>query len=381
MTKYVLAPDSFKESMTANEVCQAMTVGIKQADPQAKIINVPMADGGEGTVDSMVAATHGQKIYQTVIGPLGKKIRTYYGLLGNQSTAVIEMAKASELELVPTEQRNPLLTTTYGTGQLVLDAIKNGADKIIVGLGGSATVDGGAGMAQALGAKLLNQEGKEITFGGGALANLTTIDCSKIKPALKKVQIILASDVKNPLLGPQGAAAVFGPQKGANPQMVRQLEANLKHYSNIIERDCYRKVAKVPGAGAAGGLGAGFLAFTNAVMEKGIDICIQVTKLAQKMKNADYVFTGEGGTDFQTKFGKTPYGVAQVAKKQHIPVISLAGNLGKGIDQLYQEGFTAFFSIVPGPCQLASALKEGPKNVIRTTANIVRLLQKNRARE
>ena len=374
MTKYVVAPDSFKESMTAKEVCDAMEKGIKEADSAAEVIKVPMADGGEGTVDSLVDATQGQRVIVEVTGPLGNKISAYYGILGNGTTAVIEMAKASGLEIVEKKKRNPMITTTFGTGELIRDALDHNVKEIIIGLGGSSTNDGGSGMAQALGAKLLDQNNHQIPFGGGNLDKLDKIDISNLDSRLQDVKIILASDVTNPLIGKDGASRVFGPQKGATPEMVEKLENNLQHYAKIVKRDLNKEVALVSGAGAAGGLGAGLMAFTTCKMRQGVDIAIEVTKLEEKVKSADYVFTGEGGTDFQTIFGKTPYGVAKLGKKYHKPVISLAGYLGEGIDSLYSEGFTAIFGIIPGACDLSTALKNGPSNVARTTENIVRLL-------
>lgn len=374
MTKYVVAPDSFKESMTAKEVCDAMEKGIKKADSAAEVIKVPMADGGEGTVDSLVDATNGQRVIVEVTGPLGNKISAYYGILGNGTTAVIEMAKASGLEIVEKKKRNPMITTTFGTGELIRHALDHNVKEIIIGLGGSSTNDGGSGMAQALGAKLLDQNNHQISFGGGNLNKLDKIDISNLDSRLQDVKIILASDVTNPLIGKDGASRVFGPQKGATPEMVEKLENNLQHYAKIIKSDLNKDVASVSGAGAAGGLGAGLMAFTTCKMRQGVDIAIEVTKLEEKVKSADYVFTGEGGTDFQTKFGKTPYGVAKLGKKYHKPVISLAGYLGEGIDSLYSEGFTAIFGIIPGACDLSTALKNGPSNVARTTENIVRLL-------
>lgn len=374
MTKYVVAPDSFKESMTAKEVCNAMEKGIKKADPAAEVIKVPMADGGEGTVDSLVDATHGQRVIVEVTGPLGNKISAYYGILGNGTTAVIEMAKASGLEIVEKKKRNPMITTTFGTGELIRDALDHNVKEIIIGLGGSSTNDGGSGMAQALGAKLLDQNNHQIPFGGGNLDKLDKIDISNLDSRLRDVKIILASDVTNPLIGKEGASRVFGPQKSATPEMVEKLENNLQHYAKIVKRDLNKDVASVSGAGAAGGLGAGLMAFTTCEMRRGVDLAIEVTKLEEKIRDADYVFTGEGGTDFQTKFGKTPYGVAKLGKKYNKPVISLAGYLGEGIDSLYSEGFTAIFGIIPGACDLSTALKNGPSNVARTTENIVRLL-------
>ena len=374
MTKYVVAPDSFKESMTAKEVCDAMEKGIKEADSAAEVIKVPMADGGEGTVDSLVDATQGQRVIVEVTGPLGNKISAYYGILGNGTTAVIEMAKASGLEIVEKKKRNPMITTTFGTGELIRDALDHNVKEIIIGLGGSSTNDGGSGMAQALGAKLLDQNNHQIPFGGGNLDKLDKIDISNLDSRLQDVKIILANDVTNPLIGKDGASRVFGPQKGATPEMVEKLENNLQHYAKIVKRDLNKEVALVSGAGAAGGLGAGLIAFTTCEMRRGVDLAIEVTKLEEKIRDADYVFTGEGGTDFQTKFGKTPYGVAKLGKKYHKPVISLAGYLGEGIDSLYSEGFTAIFGIIPGACDLSTALKNGPSNVARTTENIVRLL-------
>lgn len=374
MTKYVVAPDSFKESMTAKEVCDAMEKGIKEADSAAEVIKVPMADGGEGTVDSLVDATQSQRVIVEVTGPLGNKISAYYGILGNGTTAVIEMAKASGLEIVEKKKRNPMITTTFGTGELIRDALDHNVKEIIIGLGGSSTNDGGSGMAQALGAKLLDQNNHQIPFGGGNLDKLDKIDISNLDSRLQDVKIILASDVTNPLIGKDGASRVFGPQKGATPEMVEKLENNLQHYAKIVKRDLNKEVALVSGAGAAGGLGAGLIAFTTCEMRRGVDLAIEVTKLEEKIRDADYVFTGEGGTDFQTKFGKTPYGVAKLGKKYHKPVISLAGYLGEGIDSLYSEGFTAIFGIIPGACDLSTALKNGPSNVARTTENIVRLL-------
>lgn len=374
MTKYVVAPDSFKESMTAKEVCDAMEKGIKKADSAAEVIKVPMADGGEGTVNSLVDATHGQRVIVEVTGPLGNKISAYYGILGNGTTAVIEMAKASGLEIVEKKKRNPMITTTFGTGELIRDALDHNVKEIIIGLGGSSTNDGGSGMAQALGAKLLDQNNHQIPFGGGNLDKLYKIDISNLDSRLQDVKIILASDVTNPLIGKEGASRVFGLQKGATPEMVEKLENNLQHYAEIVKRNLNKDVASLSGAGAAGGLGAGLMAFTTCEMRRGVDLAIEVTKLEEKIRDADYVFTGEGGTDFQTKFGKTPYGVAKLGKKYHKPVISLAGYLGEGIDSLYSEGFTAIFGIIPGACDLSTALKNGPSNVARTTENIVRLL-------
>ena len=375
--KFVLAPDSFKESMTAKEVCQAMEKGIKKVLPDADIISVPMADGGEGTMDSLVDATNGKKYAVEVTGPLGKQVTAHYGILGDQKTAIIEMAEASGLSYVSQNKRTPetiKTTTTFGTGELINAALRNNVTRIIIGLGGSSTNDGGSGMAQAIGVKFFDQDDHEITkkLGGGDLKQIVRVDTTDINPKIKNTEFLLASDVTNPLTGPNGASYVFGPQKGADQKTVKELDDNLTHYAEIIGED----IAQTPGSGAAGGLGAGLLAFTQAKIYPGVKLVANEVHLAEKIKDADYVFTGEGGTDFQTQFGKTPYGVAQIAKKYNVPVISLAGYIGKGIDQLYDKGFTAIFGILAKAENIDQALKDGPQNVDRTTENIVRLIVK-----
>ncbi|TSO26073.1 glycerate kinase [Lactobacillus sp. LL6] len=376
--KFVLAPDSFKESMTAKEVCLAMASGIKKVIPDAKIIPIPMADGGEGTMTSLVDATKGNYIQKTVTGPLNEPAKASYGLLGDGSTAIIEMAEASGISYLKQNQKTPvniLKTTTYGTGELILDALKHNVTKIIIGLGGSATNDGGSGMAEALGVRFFDKNGQIISkLSGGKLNKITNIDISQLDARVKNCQIILASDVTNPLIGPKGASYVFGKQKGADASTQKLLDSNLTHYANIIKKVLNKDISSIPGSGAAGGLGGGLLAFTNSKIHSGVEIVAQETHLEEAIKNADYVFTGEGGTDFQTKYGKTPYGVAKIAKKYDVPVISLAGYLGTGIEQLYQYGFTAIFGILDKATTLDEALKNGPKNVTRTTENITRLL-------
>lgn len=374
---FVLAPDSFKESMTAKEVCEAMEIGIKRAIPDAECIHVPMADGGEGTVQSLIDATGGTLEKKEVTGPLGTKVVAGYGILGDGKTAVIEMAAASGIHFVTKETKNPLITTTYGTGELIKDCIEQGITDIILGIGGSATNDGGTGMAAALGYKFLDEDGKELKLGGGFLDRLATIDTSNVIPGLRDVHILVASDVTNPLCGEHGASRVFGPQKGATPEMVEFLDNNLRHYAQVLKDQLGIDVLNVPGAGAAGGLGAGLLAFTNATMKKGIEIVIEYTNLKEKLRHADYCFTGEGGIDFQTKFGKTPYGVAKVAKSvnPNMKVIALAGYIGKDVEVLYEEGFDAIFGIVPGAAELSTLLKQGSENVARTAESVARLLR------
>ncbi len=375
--KFVLAPDSFKESMTAKEVCQAMENGIRKVLPDAKIISVPMADGGEGTMDSLIDATNGQKYAVKVTEPLGTPVTAHYGILGDQKTAIIEMAEASGLSYVPQDKRTPATikkTTTFGTGELINAALKHDVTRVIIGLGGSITNDGGSGMAQAIGVKFFDHNDHEITqkLGGGDLKQITRIDTIDINSKIKKTKFLLASDVTNPLTGTNGASYVFGPQKGADQATAKELDENLSHYAKIIGQN----IAQTPGSGAAGGLGAGLLAFTHAKIYPGVKLVANEVHLAEKIKEADYVFTGEGGTDFQTQFGKTPYGVAQIAKKYDVPVISLAGYIGKGIDHLYDKGFTAIFGILAKAENIDQALKDGPQNVERTTENVVRLIAK-----
>lgn len=375
--KFVLAPDSFKESMTAKEVCQAMENGIRKVLPDAKIISVPMSDGGEGTMDSLIDATNGQKYAVKVTEPLGTPVTAHYGILGDQKTAIIEMAEASGLSYVPQDKRTPATikkTTTFGTGELINAALKHDVTRVIIGLGGSSTNDGGSGMAQAIGVKFFDHNDHEITqkLGGGDLKQITRIDTIDINPKIKKTKFLLASDVTNPLTGTNGASYVFGPQKGADQATAKELDENLSHYAKIIGQN----IAQTPGSGAAGGLGAGLLAFTHAKIYPGVKLVANEVHLAEKIKETDYVFTGEGGTDFQTQFGKTPYGVAQIAKKYDVPVISLAGYIGKGIDHLYDKGFTAIFGILAKAENIDQALKDGPQNVERTTENVVRLIAK-----
>ncbi|OMF13797.1 glycerate kinase [Paenibacillus amylolyticus] len=372
---FVLAPDSFKESMTAKEVCVAMEKGLRKIYPTASYIHVPMADGGEGTVQSLVDASGGSLHQQEVSGPLGQTVTAQYGILGDGTTAAIEMASASGIHLVTKETRDPLRTTTYGTGELIRACLDLGIRKIIIGIGGSATNDGGAGMAEALGVKFLDEQGQPIARGGGALDQLAQIDVSGLDERLQEVEFIVACDVTNPLSGEHGASRVFGPQKGATPEMVEQLDANLSHYADVVKQQLHKDIRDMPGAGAAGGLGAGLLIFTQAVLRKGIEIVIEYTELREKLIAADVVFTGEGGIDFQTKFGKTPYGVAQAAKEAGKPVIAIAGCVGEGIDTLYGEGIDAIFGIVPGAADLERLLQEGPENVERTTENIARVLK------
>lgn len=372
--KFVLAPDSFKESMTAKEAAEAMERGIKKAIPTAECIKVPMADGGEGTVQSLVDATDGEIIEIEVTGPACNKVKAVYGILGDGKTAVIEMASASGIHLVKKEKRNPLYTTTYGTGELIKSALNRGVKNILIGIGGSATNDGGAGMLEALGAKFYDKYGDELAFGGAALEKLEKIDLSNFDARVKDVKIEVACDVNNPLTGENGASYIFGPQKGATPEMVKQLDKALKNYARVIREQLGCDVENVPGSGAAGGLGAGLMAFLNADLRKGVELVIKYTKLDEKVKGADYVFTGEGSVDSQTVFGKTPFGVSTVAKKYNIPTIAFAGRIGDGVEELYKHGINSIIGILQGVTNLDEALKSGKENIEKTCENIARIL-------
>lgn len=373
--KIILALDSFKESITAKEACEVIERGMKKIIPDLECISVPMADGGEGTTQSLVDATGGEFYTQRVLGPLGESVEARFGILGDGKTAILEMAAASGLELVPKEKRDATVTTTYGTGELIRAALDKNVETILIGIGGSATNDGGAGMIQVLGGKLLDSCGKEIGFGGGQLSNLSKIDLSNLDKRLEKTKIIVACDVQNPLTGVSGASHIFGKQKGANEEQRELLDKNLKHYAEIIRKDVGKDVENIPGAGAAGGLGAGLMAFLSAELKKGIEIVIEYSKLEEKMQGADLVITGEGSIDAQTRFGKTPYGVAMTAKKYGIPVIALAGNVGKDIDVLYEYGFTAIFSILPRVESLEKAISNGKENLQYMSESIARMVK------
>ncbi|MED3962601.1 glycerate kinase [Niallia taxi] len=373
--KIVLAPDSFKESLSALQVAESIERGFKQVLPNAEYVKVPMADGGEGTVQSLVDATGGRIIKKTVTGPLGEAAEAFFGILGNEKTAVIEMAAASGLHLVPATKRNPLLTTTRGTGELIAAALDYNVNHIIIGIGGSATNDGGAGMARALGTRFLNSDGQEIGEGGGALSDLAAIDLSRLDSRLADVKIEVACDVDNPLIGPKGASAIYGPQKGATPVIVNQLDENLAHYAAIIEKDLGVKIADVPGAGAAGGLGGGLLAFMQAELSRGVDIVMEAAKLSDIIAGADLVITGEGKIDGQTIFGKTPIGVAKTAKKHGVPVIGIAGNVASDSDVVHEYGIDAIFSILPGAVSLQEAFLHADEFVERTARNIAAVWQ------
>ena len=365
--KIVIAPDSFKGSLTALQVAEAIEVGLRRVFPDVVIEKIPMADGGEGTVQSLVDATGGKILTARVLDPLGNPINAQYGVLGDGITAVIEMAAASGLTLVPPNKRDPRVTTTYGTGELIRAALAQGCRKLIIGIGGSATNDGGAGMAQALGAKLLTASGEQIEPGGGSLAALSSIDLSELDPRIAETETVVACDVNNPLTGEEGASNVYGPQKGATPEMIEILDANLAHFDRIVQRALSKSVGNVPGAGAAGGLGAGLMAFLDASLKSGIDIVTEAAQLSKRFAGADLVITGEGQINFQTVFGKTPVGVAKVAKTHNIPVIAIAGSIANDSDGVYNAGIDAMIDIVPEPMSLETAI-ENATTLVETAA-------------
>ena len=372
--KFVLAPDSFKESMTSKEVCNAMTEGIRKVFSNAEIIAVPMADGGEGTMQSMIDSTNGTIYSEIVKGPLGRDIKAQFGILGDKNTAIVEAAEACGLQLVDKSLRNPLITTTYGVGQLIKSALDMNINKLIITLGGSSTNDGGVGMLQALGVKFLDEKDEEISFGGAFLSKIRKIDISMIDKRIKNIEIKAACDVKNHLTGDKGASRVFAKQKGASEEDIVMLDNNLKHYANVVKEQYGIDIDNVEGAGAAGGLGAAVTGFLGGKLENGFSIVSQCCNLESKMKNADFVITGEGSIDSQTKEGKTPYGVAKTAKKFDIPVIALCGRLGEGIEELYEE-IDSIVCTVPGAVALEDALKNGKINITRTMENICRIIK------
>lgn len=374
--KIVIAPDSFKENMTSLEVAAAIEKGIKQVIPDAICVIVPMADGGEGTVQSLVDATQGRIIRKTVVGPLGEPVDAHYGFLGNGQTAVIEMAEASGLPLVAKDQRNPLKTTSYGTGQLIIDALEQGADEIIIGIGGSSTNDGGAGMAQALGVRFTDRDNTEISdyASGGMLDQIAKIDISSLDARIRQVQIQVACDVDNPLCGERGASTVFGPQKGATPEMVMTLDNNLEHFADLIHNNLGTNVKDLAGAGAAGGLGAGLVAFCNAAMKSGVDIVIAATDLRKALEGADLAITGEGKVDFQTAFGKTPSGVARVARETNTPVVAIGGALADDARGVFEHGIDGLESAAARDMSLEEAIHNSKIHLQYAGERLARLL-------
>lgn len=375
--KVVIAPDSFKESLTAQQVCEAVKEGLTRVWPQAQLHAVPVADGGEGTAQALLDATGGKWQTVEVTGPLGERVEAKYAQLGDGKTAAIEMAEACGLHLVTSERRDPRLTTSYGMGELVKHALEQGFRHLIIGLGGSATNDAGCGMLMALGAKCYRDNGQEIELGGAGLAALSQIDISGLDARLADCEIEVACDVDNPLCGPRGASAIFGPQKGATESQVAELDRALRHFGQLSESLTGRDIVSVAGAGAAGGMGAAWVGFTPAKLKPGVEIVLQATGLASQLSDAQLVITGEGRIDGQTVFGKTPIGVAKLAKKQGIAVIAIAGCVGEGYQAVYQHGIDAVFTCLPKVMPLSEALEQAHDNIANVAENIARSLQLN----
>lgn len=370
----LIAVDSFKGSLSSQEAGEAITAGIHKVFPKATTTIIPMADGGEGTVEAFVQAGQGRLLKAVVTSPLGEPVEGIYGQLPD-GTVVLEMAAASGLPLVPREKRNPMITSTWGTGEMIIKALDLGARNIVLGIGGSATNDGGAGMAQALGVKLLDTEGKELQSGGGALGQLARIDVSQVDPRLKNAKITVMCDVDNPLCGPRGASAVYGPQKGATPEMVQVLDQNLEHFAQIIKEQLGLDLIDVPGAGAAGGLGAGLLAFAGAELKTGVETILDTVKFDHMLEGTDLVITGEGRIDGQSLFGKVPMGVAKRATQKEKPVLAIVGSIGPGSESLYDHGLSSIVSIVNGPMSLEKSMDMAYDLTLEATERAFRMIQ------
>ena len=372
--KVVIAPQGFKGGISGLEAAQAIARGVLAAAPDALTVLAPVADGGDGTLNALVDATGGQVFLRTVTGPLGQPLESEWGVMGDGRTAVIEMARASGLALVPHRRRNPRITTTIGTGEILREALDQGYGTVIVGLGGSATNDGGTGMASALGARFLDSDGRLLPPGGAALARLDSIDVSALHPGLKEASIVAATDVTNPLCGPDGASAVFGPQKGASAEVVAELDAALANYARIVQRDLGVDVLDRPGAGAAGGLGAGLMAFAEARLQSGIDMVCQVLDFDSHLEGADLVITGEGQADHSTIFNKAPVGVARHAASQGVPTVLLAGGLGPGHEELYDHGVAAVMCIADRPMTFEQSLARTAELLEAAAERAIRML-------
>lgn len=372
--KILISPQEFKESLTGLEVANAIQEGINKADSKIKTNLVPVADGGDGTLQTMVDVTGGKIITETVRDPLGRDIDSVWGKLGDDNSAVIEMAKASGLALLNENEKSATLTSTYGTGQLFKFALDQGIDNFIIGIGGSATNDGGAGFVSALGAKLYDENGKEVESNGISLSSIRDIDMSNFDKRVKNTTVRVACDVTNPLCGNEGASAIFGPQKGANPEEVNLLDKNLLHWASLIKDQLGKDILNVPGAGAAGGLGAGLMAFTDAELSIGANIVLDSLNYDEHLRDVDLVIVGEGSTDKSTQFNKSPVAVAMRAKKLGIPVICLSGSIGEGYSESRDLGISSFFSIVSGPTELKYAIENAHELIVKSTEEIIRSL-------
>ncbi|MCC6716084.1 MAG: glycerate kinase [Gammaproteobacteria bacterium] len=374
--KIVIAPDSFKENLTSMEVATEIEAGLRRVWPKARCVKIPMADGGEGTVQSLVDATGGEFVECMVTAPLGERVKAVYGLLGGGRTAVMEMAAASGLPLVPRDRRNPLLATSYGTGEMLLHALRGGAREIIIGIGGSATNDGGAGMAQALGVRFIDAAGNPITelLGGGMLERVARIDMAGLQPEVRRSTIHVACDVTNPLCGPSGASHVYGKQKGATAEMIETLDRNLAHLAAIVKRDLGIDVVRRPGAGAAGGMGAALIAFTGATLKRGVELVVEATRLEKHMQGATLAITGEGRVDFQTAFGKTPSGVATAARRHGVPVIAIGGGLADDAAGVFAHGIDGLEAATPNAMELDVAIRKSRQYLQDAGERVARLI-------
>lgn len=378
--KIIIAPDSFKGSLTAGEAAAAIERGVKKAFPDADTVLIPMADGGEGTMENLVGATGGRLVPVSVTGPLGQQVEAHYGVLGNQSACIIEVAAASGLGLISSQERNPMEATSYGTGQLIKAALDDGFRSFILALGGSATNDGGAGMMQALGLSLKDRNGKEIGYGGEELGRLHHISLKTLDSRLNECKFLIASDVDNPLVGETGASYVFGPQKGADEEMVKKLDQHLRHWADLVEAETGIRLHDKPGAGAAGGMGGASLAFFPVQFKRGIDVLLEFAKMDEALDGADLVITGEGQVDGQTAHGKTPMGVAQAAWKRKVPTLVLAGSVGEKAEALYPYGVIGVYSIINRPMTLEQAMEKAEELMEHSAEQVIRtFFRKNKA--
>ena len=372
--KIVIAPQAFKGSLSALNVANAVQEGIRRIFPDAQILICPVADGGDGTLETLVESSGGKIMEANVTDPIGKPIAAQWGAMGDGNTAVIEMARTSGLALLTLEERDPLNATTYGLGEIIVSALNRGFRKFIVGIGGSATNDAGAGMAQALGIKLIDREGRNVPFGGAALQNLSSIETSSLDQRVLESNFQIACDVNNPLTGPEGASAVYGPQKGATEENVRRLDSALGVFAEVAKRDLGKDISNLEGAGAAGGLGAGMIAFIEGHLRAGVDIVLDTVNLAEKLEYADLVITGEGSIDFQTVYNKAPIGVARMAKERGIPTIGISGMLGENYQIVHDHGIDAALSITNGPISLEKALRNAPSLISEAVEESLRLI-------
>jgi glycerate 2-kinase len=373
--KILVAPNAFKESLSAMEAVEAISQGILRVLPDAQIIKIPIADGGDGTLEAVVAGTRGKVCRSRVLDPLGRRITAEYGITGDGKTAIIEMSRASGLALVPPHKRNPMHTTSYGTGELIKAALKNRVQNILLGIGGSATVDGGIGALQALGVDFMDKKGQPVAPGGEGLLSLNHIDLKRLDPHLRQVRLLVACDVDNPLTGPKGSAAVFGPQKGATPEMVKKLDKALARLAELIHTLTGEDVAGIPGAGAAGGIAGSLKGLLGAQLRPGSDLVFDLLKVKSILPKVELVITGEGRIDFQTLFGKGPGMLAKLAKRHRIPVIGIAGAVAEPIDQLFHQGFTAIFSIVNRPMELEFAMQNAASLMRSSAEQIARVIR------